>query len=250
VSHIPLPVPVAPTRFIPLPIFYDNPPLSLLAVMLFPDDLVLARKLVARFSLHCHGTIQATLGAGCQLDSKYLTAISDDFKDGPPEPKLRRLVRRRRYWASCCGQIVKVLFALTNDQDPRVREHASWEQAIKQAEREINRTVRGKRSSFHVQLRRFRPVLHFCGAFEMAREETRRPPLTADALLVNAMTLHDKLSAWHAQRAFPGQRNDYLTGDVFWRWEGSRYDDSGGIPDIGISFDRLVPHGRPRKKPT
>ena len=35
--------PVAPTRLIPMPVFYDNTPLSLLAVTLFPDDLDLAR---------------------------------------------------------------------------------------------------------------------------------------------------------------------------------------------------------------
>jgi hypothetical protein len=241
-----LPVPVVKTtrRLRPLPIFYDNPPLSFYAVMLFPDDLVLARKLVAR--LLNLGTLQSTLRAGVQIDNRYLMAILDDLKDGQPDQKL---FARRRKWASGCGQVVKVLFALTNDRDPRVYECASWEQAIKQVEREIGRVKRGNRSSLHVQLRLFRPVLHFCGAYEMAREGPRHPD-TAEALLLNAMTLYAKLSAWHAQRSFPGSRNDYLSGDIFWRWEGSRYDDSCGIPDIGISFEKLVPHGmpgRPRK---
>ena len=211
---------------------------SFLAVMLFPDDLTLARKLVAK--LLNYGTVQSALGAGIQLDNRYLTAIFDALKDGQPELKL---VRRRRYWSTACGQVIKVLFALTNSRDPRVREHASWEQAIKQAEREIGRTKRGNRSSLHVQLRRFQPVLHFCGAFEMAREGPRHPD-TAEALLLNAMTLYGMLRVWHVQRSFPGSRNDYLAGDIFWRWEGSTYDGSCGIPDIGIPFERLVPHGK------
>lgn len=235
-----LPVPITPTRLLPLPIFYDNPTLSLLAVMLFPDDLTLARKFVAR--LLNQGTLQSTLRAGCRLDNRYLLAIFDDLKDGQPD---QRLVARRRYWASACGQVVKALFGLVNSRDPLVREYASWEQAIKQAEREIGRAERGKRSSFHVQhLRRFRPVLHFCGAFELAREGPRHPA-TAEALLLNAMTLYEELRAWHVKRSFPGARNDYLAGDIFWRWEGSAYDASGGVPDIGISPENLIPRGKP-----
>jgi hypothetical protein len=145
--------------------------------------------------------------------------------------------------------VVRVLYALTNSPDLRVREYASWEQAIKQVERSIGRTVRGNRSSLHDQLRLFRPVLHFCGAFEMAREGPRHPH-SIEALLLNAMTLYDKLRAWHVQRRFPGSPNDYLAGDIFWRWEGSAYDDdSCGIPSIGISFENLIPHGRSGRKP-
>jgi hypothetical protein len=227
-----------------MPVFYGNAALSFLAVMLFPDDPTLARKLVAK--LLNYGTVQSALGAGIQIDNRYLAEILTDLRDGQPD---QRLFAKRRYWATACGQVVKVLFALTNDCDPRVYEYASWEQAIKQAEREIGRTIRGNRSSLHVQLRLFRPVLHFCGAFEMAGEGPQHPN-TAEALLANAMMLYDKLRAWHVQRRFPGSRNDYLAGDIFWRWEGSAYDDSCGIPNIGISFEKLVHHGksgRPRK---
>jgi hypothetical protein len=234
-----LPVPITPTRWIPMPVFYGNATLSFYAVMLFPDDPILARKLVAKL---LNRTLQSTLGAGCQLDNRYLIAILEDLNDGQPD---QRLVARRQKWASGCGQVVKALFALVNSNDLRVREHASWEQAIKQVEREIGRSDRGKRSSFHVQhLPRFRPVLHFCGAFEMAREGPRHPD-NVEALLLNAMTLYGALSAWHAQRSFPGDRNDYLAGDIFWRWEGSAYDASCGIPDIAIPFEKLVPRGKP-----
>jgi hypothetical protein len=130
-----------------------------------------------------------------------------------------------------------------------VREYAAWEQAIKQAEQEWERDIpkRGKYSSFHRQLRRFRPVLHFCAAFEMAREG---PSPTIEAMMFDAMNFYNKLHAWHVKRVFPGRRNDYLAGDIFWRWEGITYDDNNGIPDIAIPFERLVPHGksgRPRK---
>jgi hypothetical protein len=195
IASLPVPVtPVATTaRLIPMPIFFNNAPLSLLAVMLFPDDLTLARKAVAH--LLSHGTLQNALGAGLQLDGRYLTAILDDLKDGQPD---QRLVGRRRYWASACGQIVKVLFALINSNDERVRERASWEAAVKIAEREIGRTVRrsGSTSSLQVHLHRFRPVLHIAGAYELAREETSRPPLTAEALMLNSMTLYEHLCSW------------------------------------------------------
>jgi hypothetical protein len=85
----PLPVPVTPpqpTRRIPMPVFYGNPALSFLAVMFFPDDLILARKFTA--GLLNQGTLQSTLRAGCQLDNQYLLAILDDLKDGQPERKL------------------------------------------------------------------------------------------------------------------------------------------------------------------
>lgn len=156
-------IPAVPLgRFIPLPIFYDNAPLSLLAVMLFPDDLTLARKHVAH--LLNRGTLQSTLGAGVQVDNVYMVAILSDVDDGQPDQKL---VARRRYWASGCGQVVKVLFALINSNDARVREHASWEQAILLVERENGHLHRGKRSSLSRHLRRFAPVLHFLGALKL-----------------------------------------------------------------------------------
>jgi hypothetical protein len=226
---------------LPLPIFYNNPPRSLFAVMLFPDDLVMARKLVAR--LLNEKILPKALEDGCQFDNRYLRDVLADLQDGQPDSKL---VGRRYYWATGCGQVVKTLFALINSHDPRVREYASWEQAIKQAEQQIGRTDRGKRSSFSVQhLHRFRPVLHFCGAFVMALEGPHHPA-TAEALLLKAMTLHTMLREWHVKRHYPGRRADYFDGDVFWRWEGSDYDASGaGVPDIAIPFARLIPRGKP-----
>ncbi len=239
-------VPAAPlARLKPLPILYDNILLSLFAVMLFPDDLALARKLVARLLIQ--GTLQDVLNTGVRVDQKYMVAILDDLRDGRPDQKL---TARRRYWASACGQVIKVLFALINANDVRVREHASWEQAIRIAEREIGRTQRGNRSSLSVQRRRFAPVLHVLGAFEIARDEGSRPPLTAEALLHNAMVLHAKLWDWHVRRHWRGARNRYLEQEIFWRWPDATYDASGGVPDIAIPFDRLVPYGeggRPRK---
>ena len=240
IANLPVPItPLATTqRLIPMPIYYGNPPLSLLAVMFFPDDLTLARKAVAH--LLSHGTLQSALGAGVQIDNRYMTAILDDLRDGLPDQKL---VGRRRYWASACGQVVKVLFALINSNDERVREYASWEQAIKLAEREIGRTIRRSPSSLLHHLRRHRAALHICGAYEMAREETARPPLTAEALMLNAMTLFQHLRAWDTVRGSRrGRRSDLLTGDIFWRWRDSYADH--GVPDIGIPFGRLIPHGK------
>jgi hypothetical protein len=240
-----LPVPISPvatttTRLIPMPVFYDNAALSLLAVMFFPDDMMLARKCVAH--LLSHGTLQSTLGAGIKIDNRYMMAILDDLKDGRPEQKL---VARRRYWASACGQVVKVLFALINSNDERVRERACWEAAVKIAEREIGRTIRrsGSTSSLQVHLRRFRSVLHIAGAFELAREEGVQAPPTAQGLMLNAMTLYDHLRAWDVVRGGRGRRSDLLSGDVFWRWQRQDYADHG-VPDIGYPFDGLVPHGK------
>ena len=233
-----LPVPVAPvagaTRLIPMPVFYDNARLSLLSVMFFPDDLNLARKAVVHFL--SSGTLQSALGAGIRLDNRYTADIFSDLADGEPS---RKLVRRRRYRASAVGQIVKVLFALINSEDARVREHASWEQAIKIAERTIRHMRRKSESSLHAHLRHFRPVLHIAAAFEMAREETARPPLTASALMLNAMTLFEKLKAWDTVRGL-GRRSDLLTGDIFWRWQGTTFDDHG-VRDIGYPFENSDP---------
>jgi hypothetical protein len=239
-TNLPVPVvaPVAATRLIPTPIFYDNAPLSMLANMLFPDDITLARKCVAHFL--SSGTLQSTLGAGIQIDNRDMSAIVSDLADGESS---RKLVARRRYRASAVGQIVKVLFALINSNDERVREHASWEAAILIAEREIGHTIRKSESSLHAHLRQFRPVLHIAAAFEMAREETARPPQTADALMLNAMTLFRRLKAWDVVRGFRGRRSDHLVGDIYWRWQGSMYDDHG-VRDIGYRFDNLIPHGK------
>ena len=62
-----LPVPVTPARLPglrPTPVFYANSTLSMLSVMLLPDDLTLARKFVAR--LLSDGTLQGALAAGVQ----------------------------------------------------------------------------------------------------------------------------------------------------------------------------------------
>jgi hypothetical protein len=239
-ANLPAVAPVATTRLNPMPVFYDNALLSLAAVMWFPDDLALARKCVAH--LLSHGTLQSALGSGIQIDNRYMSAILDDLKDGQPD---QRLVARRRYWASAVGQTVKVLFALINSNDERVRQHASWEQAVKIAERYSDRTIRKSRSksSFRGHLHRYQAALHICGAFEMAREETARPPMTASALMLNAMTLFERLKAWDTVRRYPGSRADLLIGDIYWRWRGSMYDDHG-VADIGIPFDSLVPPGK------
>lgn len=247
IANLPVPVaPVAPTRLIPMPVFYDNALLSLLANMYFPDDIDLARKCTAHFL--SSGTLQNTLGAGVQVDNRYMAAIISDLADGEPN---RKLVARRRYRASAVGQIVKVLFAMINSEDARVRERATWELAIRIAEREIGHTIRRSELSLHAHLRRFRPVLHIAGAFEMAREETARPPMNAAALMLNAMTLFERLKAWDTVRGFRGRRSDHLVGDIYWRWAGSAYDDHG-IPDVDYPFEKLIPHnkgGRPRNIP-
>jgi hypothetical protein len=237
IANLPVPL-VTTTRLIPMPVFYDNAPLSLLAVMLFPDDLDLARKCVAH--LLSHGTLQNAIGAGIKVDNRYMMAILDDLKDGQPDQKL---VGRRRYWASACGQVVKVLFALTNSNDERVRERACWEAAVKIAEREIGRTVRRNESSLFHHLRRFRSVLHIAAAYEMAREETVQPPKTAEGLMLNAMVLFEQMKAWETVRGSRGRRSDLLNGDVFWKWQRQDYA-THGIPDIGYLFDNLVPHGK------
>lgn len=235
-----LPVPVTPiattTRLIPMPIFYGNAPLSLLAVMYFPDDLTLARKLVAHFL--SSGTLQSTLGAGVQIDNRYMAAILSDLADGQPD---QRLVGRLRYWASACGQVTKALFALINSNDERVRGSASWERAILLAERESGRTIRRSGSSLLHHLRRHRAALHICAAFEMAGEETVHPPKTAEALMLNAMTLYEHLRAWDVVRR--RHRSDLLSGDVFWKWQQQSYADHG-VRDVGVPFGRLIPHGK------
>ena len=223
-----------------LPIFYDNRELSVLANMLFPDDRELARKCVARMLL-CEGSMQAALEAGCRFDNRYLTAILNDVRGGDPDP---RLVAKRLRWARRCGRVVVLLFALVNSNDPTVRERASWEEAIRLAESEIGRAVRRNRSSFHFHLRQSQPVLHICGAFALASEGPRHP-LTADALFMNAMLIEQTLRAWHARRQFPGSRNGYLDHDMLGRWDGLTYDDSHGVPDIGLLWENLIPRGKP-----
>jgi len=247
IANLPVPVtPLAPTtRLIPMPVFYANAPLSFLGVMLFPDDLILARKFVARLLLY-RGGVQDALAEGIQIDHKYMTAILNDVVGDQPDSKL---IRRRIHWASAVGQIVKVLLALINDSDPRVRQAASWKEAIEQAERFIDRPHRrAARSGFHPQLDRFRRSLHMCTAWELAREGFR-PPRTADGLMLNAMTVYEQLRGWHAGRHFKGSRNSYLDAEAFWRWAGMAYDDAHGTPVLGLGFEHLVPRGSPGRPP-
>ena len=236
-------LPMIPRR---LPIFYGNPALSFLAVTWFPDDLTAARKCVARMLLH-RGTPQDALAEGVQLDNKYLATILDDVAAGEPNDKL---VSKRRYWSSACGQIIKVLFALINDADPRVRAVASWSEAIEQAEQVVGRTLRERSTSsgFHPQLRRFQRSLHMCAAVEMMRDGVR-VPTSVDGLMLNAMVIHEHLQAWHVTR-HSSSRANYLDADAYWRWPGMAYDDTHGVPFIGLGFERLAPRGRvgrPRK---
>jgi hypothetical protein len=230
----------------PLPIFYRNARMSFLGVMLFPDNLELARKFVARLLVN-RGSVQGALDEGISIDPQYMTAILDDVADGQPDNKL---IKRRFYWASACGQIVKALLALINDPDPRVRRAASWKEAIEQAERVIDRPRRSRRarSSFHPQLKHFRRSLHMCCAWELMAENYR-PPCSVEALMLNAMLVYEQLYAWHIGRRVSGSHNHYLDTGSFWRWPGMKFDSAHGAPLLALGFDRLISGspGRPRK---
>jgi hypothetical protein len=243
-----LPVSVTPTplpRLIPMPEFYSNRPLSLLTNLLFPDDSTMARKFTAQ--LLPGDFLQKVLNAGIQVDGRYMTDIINDVRDGQPEA--RRVAKRLRQ-ATAAGQIAKTLFALVNARDPSVHQHASWEQAMRIVGQQIGRERTSKRQSFDRYLRRFRRVLHVAAAFELEREETARHPITADGLMLNAMTVHQKLWAWHARRSFPPRvpPNDLLS-EVYWMWLRGSYADHG-VVDVGIKLEQLITHGpggRPRK---
>jgi hypothetical protein len=224
----------------PMPIFYGNVRWSFLAVTWFPDDLDLARKCVARM-LAKGGVPQDALDQGVQVENRYVTAILDDTADGRPSDKE---VTKRRYWASAVGQIAKVLFALITDDDERVRRVASWSEAIEQAERIVGRTLheRATSSGFHPQLKRFRRSLHMAAAIEMLREGVRVPK-TVDGLMLNAMIIHTHIQAWNAIR-HSSKRVNYPATDAYGRWPGMAYDDSHGVPVLGMGFDQLAPRGR------
>lgn len=197
-----LPVPVTPVtpvrlaQLIPMPIFYGNRPLSLLANLFFPDDEVMARKYVAQ--LLAGDFLQKVLGAGIQIDGRYMTDILSDVRDGQPDV---RRAAKRLYQASAVGQITKVLFALIHSE-PLVRQQASWEQALRIAGQQIGRAHTSKHKSFDRYLRRFRRVLHVAAAFELDREGERHP-MTADGLMINAMTIHRRLWAWDSAALLP-----------------------------------------------
>jgi hypothetical protein len=231
-------LPMIPRRLPPMPIFYGDVELSFWAVTCFPDDLDLARKCVARMLAKRDAP---------QIALQYVEAIIHDVKDGQLSDKE---ITKRRYWSSAVGQIAKVLYALINDADPRVQEVASWSEAIEQAERIVGRTLRERATSsgFHPQLKRFRRSLHMAAAIEMMRERIRAPK-TVDGLMLNAMVIYEHLQAWNVIR-HPSNRVNYPAADAYWRWPGMAYDDSHGVPALGIGFDQLAPRGRvgrPRK---
>ena len=248
--------PPAPGR-IPMPIYHGNAELSFLAVMLFPDDLILARKCVAGMLLFC-GTPQNVLGI--RLNNEYLAAIRDEYLTailddviGAPD---KREVKKRLYWSSAVGQIIKVLFTLVKDGDPQVRSAASLKQAIEQVEmvdhkrtRKRDKHERATRSGFQTHLKCFQRALHMCAAFEMARDARDGGPRTIDGLMLDAMKVHEILFSWHASRYFSGNRASYLDSEVFWKWPGMSWDDSHGLPLLRISFDKLAPRGRVGRPP-
>jgi hypothetical protein len=176
------------------------------------------------------------------IDTQFMAAIFDDTRGSDPTPKL---IRKRRYWASACGQIVKVLFALVGSDDPRVQQSASWAEAIQQAEKVAGRSERDRKAhtSFHPWLRRFRRALHMQAAIEIGREFGS--PRSADALMLNAMVVHQRLHDWHLARRFRGTRNDYLEADAFWAWSGMGYDDDHGVPALWLGYESLTPRGTP-----
>jgi hypothetical protein len=142
--------------------------LSFLAVMLFPDDLTLARRLVARL-IHHRGRVQDAVAEGVRIDPQYMSAFIDDLGRGQPDDKL---IQRRLRWSSSVGQIVKALLALVDDADPRVSRRASWKEVVLQAELLVERPRRSRRSArsgFHRPLSHLRHSLHMCCAFELAR---------------------------------------------------------------------------------
>lgn len=84
-------------------------------------------------------------------------------------------------------------------------------------------------------------------ALELAREGYR-PPRSADGLMLNAMVIHERLRDWHTLRRFPGVAANYLS-EAYWRWPGMAYDDAHGVPQLGIGFENLRPHGGAGRPP-
>jgi hypothetical protein len=236
-------LPMVHRAFPAMPIFHHHTFASFVALTLFPDNEDLARKYAARWLVE-RDIPQKALDQGL-IDTKFLVAILND--NGPdPAPKL---VDQRRYWGSATGQIIKTLFALVEADDHRIREAASMTEALQLAEREIGRShhERRSRTSFHPWLRLFRRALHMQAALALTREGFRQPQ-SADALMLNAMIIHQRLCGWHVARRFTGSRAKFLDADdAFWRWQDMHFDPHG-VPVLSIGFENLTRRqpGRPQ----
>jgi hypothetical protein len=236
----------------PITIHYGNPSWTYFGVMLFPDDPVLARRFVARL-LHHHGRMQG----GHVVDLQYMNQFVDDLGYGEPDNKL---IQRRRRWASNVGQIIIALLAMIDDPDPHVRERASIREAVEQIEKAAAaeppqadkqgrprlRRDRGTRSGFHRPLDALRRSLHMAAAWEMAgdKQQRFRPPRSIDGMMLNAMTVYERLHAWDSNRP-PKDRSTYLAAPPWWAWQNMAYDGSHGTPMLALGFDQLSQLGTP-----
>ena len=98
-------------------------------------------------------------------------------------------------------EVIKVLLALIYADDPQVRARATLEEAIRQAEREIGRKTR---ASYPACMRSYgasNPPCTFVPPSSWPRSKACTA-WNAEALMLNAMVIHQQLSFWDSQRSF------------------------------------------------
>jgi hypothetical protein len=184
-----------------LPVFHGEPAMSVVAVMLFPNDLLAAETHAAR--LLARGPIQK-LDVPFPLSDEFLRVLGRDMATDKASQNLVAGV--------IAGEIVKTLWALINAA-PTV---ASWGAAIEVVEGIASehivqnaKSVPIARSTYRKHLREFRPVLHLWGVFSLGQ---RRWPSDYTIFVAQAQALLDKLRTWAK-----GKRNESinLSGDFY-----------------------------------
>jgi hypothetical protein len=183
-----------------LPVFHGEPATSVVAVMLFPNDLPLAETLAAR--ILASGPIQK-ISAPLPLAPEFLAVLGRKVSTEDDQQFTKGVI---------VGEIVKTLWALINTS-PTV---ASWAAAIEVVEGvasdhnvQTGQHRLNARSTYQKYLHEFRPALHLWGAFSLGG---RRWPSDYTIFFAQAMALLGELKKWAIGR--PAESLN-LSGDFY-----------------------------------
>jgi hypothetical protein len=244
------------------PIFHGEPATSLLAIMIFPNDVKKAKALAA-WKL-ASGPLQDFFALGYKLP---MDAVLEIARGAADLARFFEEARRNEFAGTAAGTVVKCLWAMICQDRDQGLNAASWETAIRIAEDEGTKVnLRTGRSSLWQHLKDFRSVLHLWGAYDIRNRRLISDSATqavgysghvdVQMLMQEAETLRQQIRIWEENRI---QSSCLMSGDDVYcmspAWTPPQpepgWTKAGGIPRITFGAGVTVQsRGKPGRRAT
>jgi hypothetical protein len=221
----------------PIPIFYDDVPMSVRASMLFPADPEKARIVVGWAIAR---NLQSPTG---RTEDDLVSTARDAAAFG----KMTKEVGEQEEAGQAAGEVMKALFMMIA-HGPH-RRAASMEWAMQVVDGAVGKKANARhRTRLHAYVKLVRPVLHLWATLRLDEHRWPRTQDEADAFIERAEIVRQQLTIWDQGRP-PLQRSPHLremTAAPYagWRPRGLRF----YPPHLKSMPAKNL--GRPRKGPS